>query len=152
MKRLKELELALHRVKFPDYPEHARYTQPWSDKTANGLEKCIVFWIQGHGGQAERIKNTGRYIDGRKVVTDVLGVRKTIGSGQYIPGTGTNGTSDIHAVVKGRSVKIEVKIGKDKMSAAQKKYKADTERAGGIYFVATNFDEFVNEWEKWQNA
>lgn len=55
------------------------------------------------GHQAERVSNTGRYIDKSKRVTDVLGRSRIIGTGKFIYGTGTNGTADIHAVVSGKS-------------------------------------------------
>lgn len=115
----------------------------FSDATANGLTKCIVHWLNLNGWQAERISTTGRYIDNSKIVTDVLGNRKKIGSGKYIKGSGTNGSADISATIKGRSIKIEVKIGKDRQSDAQKKYQEMIEKAGGVYFIATDFDEFM---------
>jgi len=114
------------------------------DKTANGLTTAIIRWIILNGYQAERISTTGRWIDNSKIVTDVLGNRKKIGSGKYIKGTGTNGSADISATIKGRSIKIEVKIGKDKQSEAQIKYQQMIEKAGGIYFIAKNFDDFYN--------
>jgi hypothetical protein len=113
------------------------------DDTANGLTKCITTHLNALGWQAERISNTGRYIDDSKIVTDVLGNRKKIGSGKYIPGSGTKGTSDISATIKGKSVKIEVKIGKDRQSDAQKEYQKKIESAGGIYFIATDFDMYL---------
>ena len=115
----------------------------FEDATANGLTKCIITWLSVNGWQAERISNTGRYIDESKIVTDVMGHTKKIGSGKYIKGSGTKGTADISATVKGRSVKIEVKIGKDRQSDVQKKYQADIEKSGGIYFIATDFDYFI---------
>jgi len=117
----------------------------YSDKTANGLTKMVIDWITLNGGQAERISNMGRYIDSSKVVTNVLGQRMKIGSGKFIPGAGTNGTADISAIVKGRSVKIEVKM-KDKQSDAQKKYQESVERAGGIYYIVRSFDEFIEKY------
>lgn len=114
----------------------------FTDKTANGLTKCIVTWININGYQAERISNTGRYIDDSKIVTDVMGHRKKIGTGKYIKGSGTNGTADISATICGRSVKIEVKM-KDSQSDAQKLYEANIIKAGGIYFIARDFDEFM---------
>jgi hypothetical protein len=122
----------------PDYVAKKIYL----DKTANGLTKSIIAWINLNGYQAERISTTGRYVDNSKIVTDVLGNQKKIGSGKYIKGTGTNGSADISATIKGRSIKIEVKIGKDKQSEAQIKYQQMIEKAGGIYFIAKNFNEF----------
>ncbi len=131
----------------PDYVVRTKY----SDKTANGLEKAIVAFIKLNGGMAERVKNTGRYIDESKVVTDVMGYTKRIGSGKYITGTGTNGSADIHSTIRGRTVAIEVKIGADKQSDAQKEYQTMIERAGGIYMIAKTFDNFYEQYEKIQN-
>ena len=112
------------------------------DNTANGLTKSIITKLQLDGWQAERISTTGRYIDDSKIVTNILGHQKKIGSGKYIKGSGTNGSADISATIKGLSIKIEVKM-KDKQSDAQKLYQENIERAGGIYFIARDFDEFM---------
>ena len=123
----------------PDYVPKTVYT----DKTANGLTKCIVDWINLNGYQAERISTTGRWIDNSKIVTDILGNSKRIGSGKYIKGSGTKGSADISATIRGKSIKIEVKIGADRQSESQLKYQQDVERAGGIYFIAKDFDSFI---------
>jgi len=142
IKILQELdwELRCSKTKMPK--EYVPKTV-FNDNTANSLTKAIVTWINLNGYQAERISTTGRYIDNSKIVTDVLGNKKRIGSGKYIKGSGTNGSADISATIKGRSIKIEVKIGKDRQSDAQKEYQAMIERAGGIYFIAKDFDEFM---------
>jgi hypothetical protein len=84
-------------------------------------------------------------IDKRETYTDVVGRVKTIGGIQRTYSTTTNGTADISATINGRSVKIEVKIRKDRQSQAQKEYQAAIERAGGIYIVAKDFKSFY-EW------
>lgn len=143
LKQLKALKLAHLKQQSPNVPEYAIPMPKYEDKTANGLTRCIIDWINLNGGQAERISSSGRYIDGSKVVSSHIGQRKTIGSGKWIPGNSTNGSADISATIKGRSVKIEVKIGKDKMSPAQEKYKADVERAGGLHIIGNSFDQFL---------
>lgn len=133
----------------PDYVPKTAFT----DKTANGLTKCIIRWIEINGGQAERINTMGRMIDARKRVTNVLGQSYTIGSIGYIPTTSTKGSADISATVKGCSWKIEVKIGQDRQSPEQIKYQADIERAGGIYFIARDFHNFIANYKRlieWQ--
>lgn len=124
----------------PEYIVRTKYT----DKTANGLTKAIVKWINLNGYQAERISTSGRWVDNSKVVTDVLGNQKKIGSGKYIKGSGTKGSADISATIKGKSIKIEVKIGKDRQSEAQIEYQKAIERAGGIYFIAKDFNSFYH--------
>lgn len=111
----------------------------YTDKTANGLTKLIIALITLQGGQAERINTTGRYLQGKSYV-DVLGHNRTV-KGKYIPGSGTKGSADISSTIKGKSVKWEVKMN-DKQSEAQRKYQDDIERAGGLYFVVHNFEEF----------
>jgi hypothetical protein len=148
IKVLQDLIWQLECVKYPRMPKEYVAKKTYTDKTANGLTKCIIDWIKANGYQAERISNTGRYIDNSKIVTDSMGFQKKIGSGQYIKGTGTNGTADISATIKGRSIKLEVKIGKDRQSEAQKKYQSDIERAGGIYIIVKDFDEFMNFYKK----
>lgn len=127
-----------------DYVPKDKFT----DATANGLTKAIVTFINLSGGQAERISSMGRVIDGRKVVTNVLGQTGLIGSQTYIRGTSTNGTADISATIKGKSVKIEVKIGRDKISPAQIEYQANVERAGGVYIIAEDWQGFIEQYNK----
>jgi hypothetical protein len=149
LKQLSDLQhaYACSRTKMPtDYVVRTKYI----DTTANGLTKCVTDYINLIGGQAERISNTGRYIDESRIVTDVLGNRKKIGSGKYIKGQGTNGTADISATYKGKSIKIEIKM-KDKQSEAQKEYQQAIERAGGIYFICHNFDEFLEKFNTFAN-
>jgi hypothetical protein len=149
LKQLSNLQhaYACSRTKMPtDYVVRTKYV----DTTANGLTKCVIDYINFNGGQAERISNTGRYIDESRIVTDVLGNRKKIGTGKYIKGTGTNGTADISATFKGKSIKIEIKM-KDKQSEAQKEYQQAIERAGGIYFICHNFDEFLDKFNTFVN-
>lgn len=141
---LKELFLIDSKKRYPSFPDYARVTPNYTDKTANGLTKCIIHFIQLTGGQAERINCTGRAIDNRKTYTDTLGRCRTIGSVAYIKTTGQRGTADISATIKGKSVKIEVKIGNDRQSDAQKQYQKSIEASGGIYIIAKTFEQFYN--------
>ena len=125
-------------------PDYAIPKPKFTDNSANALTKSIIAWIELNGYQAERINNTGRYVDNKKTVKNIMGQSITIGSGQYIPGTGTKGTADISSTIKGKSIKIEVKYGKDRQSEAQKQYQANIERSGGVYFIAKDFESFYN--------
>lgn len=115
----------------------------YRDDTANGLTRLIIDCIKHDGGQAERINTTGIPIDTRQEVTDILGHRHMIGSLTWRKGGSTVGSADISATIKGRSVKIEVKIGKDRQSEAQKAYQREVEAAGGLYYIAHDFTSFV---------
>lgn len=128
-----------------DYVPMTKY----SDTTANGLTKAIIDFLTLSGHQAERISTTGRYIDNSKIVTDVIGRQRKIGTGKWIKGSGTKGSADISSTIGvnlngkliGISVKWEVKM-KDKQSEDQKKYESDIKKSGGLYFLVHNFKEF----------
>ena len=143
---LTSLKLKELRDKYPSVPylPEPKYT----DATANGLTKCVIDFLNLSGHQAERISSMGRMIDKRQKTTDVLGRERIIGSLTYIKGTSTNGTADISSIINGKSVKIEIKIGKDRQSEVQKKYQQATEKAGGIYLITKSFDEFMEQYKK----
>ena len=143
---LTQLALTALKERYPSFPEHAIPIPKYSDATANGLTKCVIDFLNYSGHQAERISSMGRMLDKSKVVTDVLGRQRTIGSMQYIKGTSTNGTADISSIINGKSVKIEIKIGADRQSKAQKDYQIATEKAGGIYLITKSFDEFMIQY------
>lgn len=144
---LKELSTAIwteecKRTRMP--PEYVP-KRNFKENSANELTKSVIAFLKYHGWQAERISNMGRYIDNSKTFTDVIGRTRKIGSGKYIKGSGTNGTADISATIRGRSCKIEIKYGKDRQSDVQKQYQADIERAGGIYVIVKDWSMFT-EW------
>lgn len=142
---LKQLAFDAQRVKYPSVPEAAITIPKYTDKTANGLTRCVIDFIKLSGYQAERINTMGRPIDRRKEVRDVLGRTRTIGSVEYIRTTGTRGSADVHATIRGRSVKIEVKM-QDKQSEAQKQYELSIRSAGGVYWIVRSFDEFYQKY------
>ena len=138
------------RKKYPGTPERYFAPRTFEDKTANGLTKCVIEFLRMNGQQAERISSTGRYVDNKKLVTDVMGGQRQIGSGKWIPGSMQKGTADISATIQGRSVKIEIKIN-DKQSIEQKRYQEQIEQAGGIYIIARSFEEFRTWYEGFIN-
>lgn len=154
LQKLKQLFVANAMKKYPNYPMDYIAVPKYNDTTANGLTRCIVDFLNLSNHQAERISNTGRYIDGTKTYTDTVGLTRTIGSGQYIKGTGTNGTADLSSTIQvniggrkfGLSVKWEIKIGKDRQSDAQKQYQVMIEESGGIYHIVSSFDDFYEKY------
>ena len=142
--KLKALELEQLKERYPSMREEMIPLTDWKDNSANNLTKCIIFWIKAMGGQAERISNQGQYRAGTTI--EIASGMKQL-PGKWTPGTGTKGTADISATIRGRSVKIEVKQ-KDKQSEAQKQYQQSIESAGGIYQIFRDFDSFVLWYEK----
>ena len=131
----------------PNTPAKYLASSKYRDDTANGLTKCIIDFIRLNGGQAERINTMGIPRDNRKTVTDVLGRDRLIGSVEWRTSGTTKGSADISATIHGQSVKIEVKIGHDRQSDAQRDYQASVEQAGGVYYIAKDFANFV-QWYK----
>lgn len=108
----------------------------YKDDTESGLIRAILDYIHLKGYQAERIYCMGRPIP--------------VGDGHFKMGATLmdKGTSDISAIVRSKAVKIEVKIGLDRMSSFQKDYCQKVTLAGGYYFVARSFDQFLVWWDK----
>ncbi len=147
IKQFKQLEIDRFKADHPTMPYAESFFNSkfkYNDKTANGLTQLVIRYIKFIGGQAERISTTGRPIDGTKVFQDAIGRTRMIGSVTWIPGSGRKGSADISATIAGRSVKIEVKIGRDRQSDNQKEYQAEIEQAGGIYLIATSFEQITN--------
>lgn len=124
-------------IKYPNAVQVAGVPKKtYKPSTANGLTTAICDFILYSGGDAQRINTTGI-------------MRKVNGTMKWTRGGGRKGAADIHAIIKGRAVSIEVKIGKDKVSPEQIREKERIERAGGLYFIATDMDSFLS-WYKEQ--
>jgi hypothetical protein len=148
--KLKALEIEQLTSKYPSMRPELIPLTDWKDNSANSLTKSIIFWINANGGQAERISSQGQYREGKKIKvgTGEVQYQKQL-AGKWTPGQGTKGTADISATIRGRSVKIEVKYGKDAQSEVQKQYQEMIEKAGGIYIIARDFDSFVSWYENY---
>jgi len=146
---LKALELESMKLKHPTLDDRYIPFTKWKDNSANALTKCVIAYITYMGGQAERISSQGQYREGAKIPvgTGELAHTKQL-PGKWTPGQSTKGTADISSTIRGRSVKIEIKYGKDVQSQVQKDYQASIERAGGVYIIVRTFDEFVVWYEQ----
>jgi hypothetical protein len=142
--KLKSLEIEQLTSKYPSMRPELIPLTDWKDNSANSLTKSIIFWINSNGGQAERISSQGQYREGKKIA---VGESFKQLPGKWTPGQSTKGTADISATIRGRSVKIEVKYGRDVQSEVQKQYQEMIEKAGGTYIIARDFDSFVTWYE-----
>jgi hypothetical protein len=143
LKELAELEFKARYQDKPNFPENAKFRKKYTDKTANGLTKAVVDFLNLSGHQAERTSITGRMIDKRKVVRNCVGQVYQIGSAQWIPSSGQKGSADVSATIRGRSIKIEIKIAMDRQSIFQKQYQEQIEKAGGLYWIVKDFQGFI---------
>ena len=103
----------------------------WNDTTANGLTAAIVDYLTYIGGNFSRV--------------NCMGTPRRNSSGQMIftPSTTKKGIADIIGVYKGRYIAIEVKIGADRQSTEQIQEQKDVTAAGGVYFIAKTFNDFL---------
>ena len=143
IQRLKQLWIEDMKRKHPLLTEGQIGELSINGTPANKLTKQIILYITLIGGRAERVRSEGRYLVG-KTYTNVLG-QKMSTNGSYIPSTSRKGTADISALCQGKSFAIEIKIGKDRMSDAQINYKIATERSGGYYLLARDFETFYKD-------
>ena len=95
--------------------------------TTNELTAKIVEELNSNGFIVWRQNNVGkvagRYLSAKKGVPDIIGFQK----------------------VTGRSIFVEVKVGKDKLSAEQIKFLFDANRHNCFAIVAHDFEQFLQE-------
>lgn len=155
---LRSMYIKDSKQKHPLLPDHARPVPKYSDTTEKAFIRSVVDFLKFSGHQAERIDNKGTRIDNRQVVTNTLGHMKTIGSVTWHYSQHTKGTADIHAIIKpkdskyGVAVKIELKVGKDRIRPAQIAYKQSVEEAGGAYWLCHTFEEFLNMYREFTDC
>jgi hypothetical protein len=129
LKELGKLADQLNAEKHPLLPPHVLVKKRFKDTTANELTKTII-WDMYHvrGGVAYRINNGAVYDVKKKV---------------YRKGVQRKGVPDIIGIIDGRFFGVEVKIGADRQSADQKEIEREINDAGGVYFVAKSYDDYL---------
>jgi hypothetical protein len=98
----------------------------------NALQSAIIKYLNFQGANVMRINTQGTY-------NEKLG--------KFIKSGSTKGVSDILATYKGRSLAIEVKQGKDKLSPEQIEFRDKHIKAGGFYLECRSLDIFL-QWIK----
>ena len=144
--RLKALYIEDNKKRAPNFPDEYRVQPKYTDKTANGLTKCVVDFLNFSGHMASRINNTGLW---RADESNIKG-------GFYTPSTQAKGIADITSCINvritgidiGVSVWWEVKIGADRQSEDQRHFADRVRTSGGHYYVVKNFDDFLNHYNK----
>lgn len=119
-----------------EYPESYKsgyYLTPKMPKvdTANGLTTFICNYIKWVGYRATRINVSGRQIKSK-----------------WIPSSTRKGTADISATLKGKSVMIEIKVGRDKPRPEQLEEQERERKAGGIYEFISTPEQFFELYDK----
>lgn len=128
-----EKEMYEHKYRNSVIPKSGRFITKHEDITANGLTKCINSWAKVNAAHFQRMNTTGQY-DAK------LGIYRRSGA--------TKGVTDILVIHKGKTLNIEVKIGKDRMSSEQIKMRSSIEAAGGVYWIVKSYDDFLEKINK----
>jgi hypothetical protein len=115
-------ELAQKYVPTPDMPPI---------NTANGLTMFIVKFLTWSGHRATRINVAGR----------------KLANGKYIRSTTRKGTADISATIRGKSVMLEIKVGRDIPSPEQLLEQQRERNAGGVYEFCKTPEQFLELYD-----
>jgi hypothetical protein len=144
IKQLKALYLENNRRRFPSLPDAARVVPAYTDKNTKGLTKCITDYVRLKGYHLERTGCEGRILDQRQTFTDCIGKTRTIGTIKRIKTSSQRGTSDLKAIINGKFIAIEIKCKatNDRQSQVQKEYQQQVENSGGVYLIASSFNQF----------
>jgi hypothetical protein len=146
LKDLTELKFKTDRERYPSMPLHAIARKRFTDSTANGLTTAIIAFCELKDIFAMRTGSEGRYRQGSTVV-DVIG-RTRVMKGSYLPGHSV-GQGDIQLTLNGKTISVEVKIGKDRQSDKQKEFQSKLQKAGGIYVIVKSWEDFYNCYKLW---
>lgn len=136
----------LHR--YGDKAHAFLYQAKFSDKSEKELERCILYYAELMGFQAEPIKVKPNRVDNRRHYVDSVGYARTIGSITWTKSSMQAGSADMSLTILGRSVKVEIKIGKDTQKKNQKEYQKQIESAGGQYWIVKTFADFYEKYQK----
>lgn len=139
---LKQMKLDYIRSRAPGFFEqsggYAMVIKPYSNATANGLTRCVEDFINhlpGGVGEATRQNSTGT----PRQMPD--------GTIRWSKSNTRKGLADVRGTYRGRSLNIEIKIGRDRQSPAQVAEMDRIRKAGGIYWVVKTFPDFLAQWE-----
>jgi hypothetical protein len=128
------------KIKYPHAYKDGFYLEPKLPKVneSNGLTTFICNYLSWKDHRATRINVSGRLVEGKEKQASGI----TLGVKKWIKSSTRKGTADISATIKGRSVMIEIKVGKDKPREDQLLEQARERKAGGVYEFIKTPDEF----------
>mgnify|MGYP000125447878 CR=1 FL=1 len=131
---------------YPNAYRNGHYSPPKMPVVAkaNGLTTFIINYLTWQGFRATRINVSGRLIDGVEKTASgaVLTTKK------WMRSTTRRGTADLSCTINGRSVMIEIKVGRDRPSEHQLLEQQRERKAGGIYEFCGSPEVFFEIYDK----
>ena len=134
LSRLEALADTYKAKRSPNFPAQYIPRSKYSDKTANDLTRAVIDCFYYHSHFSTRLASTGTYRADLK---------------KFIPSQQRSGLPDVFAIVSGRAVFVEIKIGSDTLSEVQKETIQAIEKAGAAVFIAKDFASF---WQWFNNT
>lgn len=139
---------AHYKYQCQEYPSVIRdnhYTPPKYPNTrkANGLTQFVINYLLWKGHRATRISSAGRLIDAPQKQQSGISLMTK----KFIPGPTRKGSADVSATIRGRSVMIEIKVGRDRPSEHQLREQELERKAGGVYEFISTPEEFFNLYD-----
>lgn len=140
--RTKVLKMANPMQTFYSKTNHRQYLSKF-------IESVIIKMLKDIGADPVKVQDTGKYIDRSRTVTDVLGRKRTIGSGEWVKDkTVKPGRADVRCFFNGKMYNLEVKVGADRLSDAQKKEQVRAATNGEEYVIIKTIDDFLDIYDK----
>lgn len=126
---------------YPQAYADGHYSPPVYPKvaTSNGLTTFVINMLNWQGHRATRISVSGRLIE--KAERQASGV--SLQTKKWLPSSTRKGTADISATIAGRTVMIEIKVGRDRPSEYQLAEQARERAARGIFEFIHTPEEFL---------
>ena len=116
---------------------HREYLSKW-------IESVIVKILRSKGADPQKAPDKGQSIDKSKVVTDVLGMKRVIGSRVFVKQKGVRpGRADVTCFFNGKQYNMEIKVGNDRMSELQLIEQKRAISNGEQYIIIKTIDEFI---------
>ena len=133
-KRYRDAKYGHQAKQYPKWIADGHFIEPDRPdiSTANGLQSFIQDHATWMGCHANRINTVGRKVGGK-----------------WITGTTKKGTADVALIIQGRSIHLEIKVGKDKPSDHQLKQQQQVRKAGGVYEFIHNPDEYFEVFDRY---
>ncbi|MFT4154721.1 hypothetical protein [Parafilimonas sp.] len=118
----------------------------YTDQTTNGLTRCITDWLKFNGHYSNRVNCQGQV----RLETIQLANGGSYKKASWTRSTTNRGTADLHCIVNGKPVSIEIKCKatRDRLRPEQLKEKQRIESAGGLYMVAGNMEQFTQWYDE----
>lgn len=120
---------------------------------AKGLKEICCNFCKWTGHHLEPTNNVGIPIDNRRILTDIVGRQKQIGSLEWQRSGMTRGTTDCKGHIKPTRNKypvpiyIEIKAGSDYMREDQKAYKEMVTNTGAFHCIVKIPEDFFEFYD-----